>query len=68
MKVPGTIDTADLQLEVETEFGVSLTLPGAVEQGFPDWIALSRVVAALVVATGARVVGISGSQGSLSTQ
>jgi len=64
MKVPGEIEPTTLRRAVEQAFAVQIGLADAPAQGFADWKSLARVVAGLAVASGSRVIGISGSQGS----
>ena len=59
-----TIDWAASQSRLEQTFGVALQMPQGVDTAFGDWRELSRLVAALARARGARVIAVSGSQGS----
>lgn len=58
------VNADDLGAAVTAEFAVAMDLAPAQPGPFADWQALSRVVAPLAIATEARVIGISGSQGS----
>ena len=57
-------DWATSKAELERVFGVDLALPAGVATTFDDWQELSRLVAAVAHARGAKVIAVSGSQGS----
>ncbi|MEE4280975.1 MAG: hypothetical protein V2I41_03460 [Pseudomonadales bacterium] len=56
-------DWPSAQLQASQQLAQQLTLPEAAP-GFADWRQASALIAAVALATGARVIAISGSQGS----
>jgi len=60
----GGFDFGHLRLQLERAFEVTLHPPGSVETAFTDWRELSCLLAALIEAREAKVIAVSGSQGS----
>ncbi len=59
-----TFDAAALQKQLQQSFSVELNLPNAVQTEYADWRELSCLLAALIDACDAKVIAVSGSQGS----